>query len=158
MTRLLCIVLFGVAVSLCGCQSLGAWMGSLSVSEDGAVKGELESAGQGGDFHKNTGLNLTAGDNSLVAITLAAVAVIAVPFVYPIQRMLRLRREQAAVKRNKQLKDAVMGTVCLLFVPLVSGCVTAPANTNHTAQKQRSKLVCTDSAHEETHEAGVFWK
>jgi hypothetical protein len=99
--RHLCILLFGTSVALCGCQSLGAWMGSLKVSESGAVKGELESAGPGGDFHRNTGLNVTAGDNSLVALVLVIAAIVMMPLVYPIQRALRLRRDRIGAENHR---------------------------------------------------------
>lgn len=97
-----------IAGLMIGCQHLGAWMGELQVSKDGEVRGTMESAGEGGDFHRNTGLNLSAGENGLAALIIAGSLVVVLPFVYPVQRALRLRKERVVedkLRREGRVHD-----------------------------------------------------
>ena len=132
-----------VVAPIGGCKSMDAWMGSLEVTKDGEVKGALKGAGEGGTFNENTGLNLgvTTGDNSLVALAIALVAIM-LPFMYPIQRALRKRQEAKLVKEletGEKLRRVANGAgkgAAVLALLVLSSCVAA----------QPKKAIFSDSA------------
>ncbi len=83
----LCVFLSCAVIALCGCASLGDWVGGLSVSEDGRISGRWESTG-------------SEATENVTAIALAGAAALGVPFAYPVQRALRRRRDA-----TRKIKD-----------------------------------------------------
>lgn len=94
----LCVLLFCMVVAPCGCQSLGDWVGGLSVSEDGQITGTWKSTGRDEDADSGS-----AAIENVTAIALAAAAAFGVPFAYPIQRALRRRRDERAVTEHRKV-------------------------------------------------------
>lgn len=94
-----CAFLFCMVIAPCGCQSLGDWVGELSMSEDGRITGKWESAGVG-DSRGDTD---SAAVENMIAIGLAAAAALGVPFAYPVQRALRRRRDERAVTEHRKV-------------------------------------------------------
>lgn len=92
--------------TLWSCASLNdAWMGTFGISKDGKVDAEIDVAGKHGDFNRNTGLNLTTGDNSTAALILVVILGVSMFFIYPIQRKLRLRNEEKVIQRHLNSKE-----------------------------------------------------
>lgn len=92
MKRWLAILLLSM---LPACSMLEAWKGQLDYNhKTGQLEGDLKGASPGGQYNENTGLNLTSGDNTVPALLVAGVLGMGVIFAYPIQRTLRLRKEE----------------------------------------------------------------
>lgn len=97
-------LLLALALSA-GCTSLDAWKGVFGFNQrTGQATGELKGAGPGGEFNENKGLNLSVGDNTLPALAIAGLLGVGIVFAYPIQRHLRLRREER-VLREQRMRD-----------------------------------------------------
>lgn len=88
----LCVFLSCAVIALCGCASLGDWVGGLSVSEDGRISGRWESTG-------------SEATENVTAIALAGAAALGVPFAYPVQRALRRRRDNRAMREHLRTRD-----------------------------------------------------
>lgn len=87
------IFAFVALLTLTGCAGMKTFLAQFAVDPDtGAVEGSLEGAT--GDFHKNTGLNISAGDNSVPAIALVGGLGLMCLIAYPLQRGIRLYGER----------------------------------------------------------------
>jgi len=77
-----------------GCATLDAMRTELGFNhKTGQLDADVKGAGEGGQYHENTGLNLTSGDNTWPALALVGFLGLSIIFAYPLQRALRLRKE-----------------------------------------------------------------
>jgi hypothetical protein len=92
---LLVLFTWGVA----SCAKLDAWKGQAGYNhKTGQIDTKLKGAGPGGEFNENTGLNISAGDNTFAALAIAAGVGILIFSAYPIQRSLRKWREERVLR------------------------------------------------------------
>jgi len=84
-----------VLLCLGGCATFDAWKANLGYNhKTGQLEGDLKGAGEGGQYNENTGLNLSSGNNTWPALALVGFLGVAIVSAYPVQRAMRLRKEE----------------------------------------------------------------
>lgn len=99
---LTCATLVG-CLSCFGCAPLDAWKAGWTYNhKTGEAGGDIKGAGSGGQYQENKGLNLSLGDNSIAGLIIAGTLLVTIVAAYPLQRALRLRKEQKWLEYYKR--------------------------------------------------------